>query len=258
MVCLPNTEPVIDDVAGIEFIARRAREVKATKVFCYAAVTKGLAGARADRDGPAGRDRRGRLHRRAARRRGRPGDAPRAVLRQGLRPAPGPASRGAEPRRQRRDELGRDVDAARPARHPRRRRGHHDRARPAPGRGDRRALPRRPRLDRGGDRRDPPRQGARPAGDLRHRPALLHPQRDGDRRLPHLRQDLAAAAQSRPTARRSSPGSPTAPSTRSPATTRPTTRIPSGCPSPRRRTASSGWRPCCRCRWRCTTTAGCR
>src|SRR3546814_15272454 len=28
MVGLPNTEPVIDDVAGVEFVARRAREVK--------------------------------------------------------------------------------------------------------------------------------------------------------------------------------------------------------------------------------------
>jgi dihydroorotase len=44
MVCLPNTEPVIDDVAGVEFVARRAREAKATKVFCYAAATKGMAG----------------------------------------------------------------------------------------------------------------------------------------------------------------------------------------------------------------------
>jgi dihydroorotase len=44
MVCLPNTEPVIDDVAGVEFIARRAREVRGTKVFCYAAATQGLEG----------------------------------------------------------------------------------------------------------------------------------------------------------------------------------------------------------------------
>lgn len=44
MVCLPNTEPVIDDVAGVEFVARRAREVKGTKVFCYAAATKQLEG----------------------------------------------------------------------------------------------------------------------------------------------------------------------------------------------------------------------
>jgi dihydroorotase len=44
MVCLPNTDPVIDDVSGVEFIARRAREVRATKVFCYAAATQGLEG----------------------------------------------------------------------------------------------------------------------------------------------------------------------------------------------------------------------
>ncbi|MCC7048160.1 MAG: dihydroorotase [Alphaproteobacteria bacterium] len=44
MVCLPNTEPVIDNVAGIEFIARRAREVKRAKVYAYAAATQELAG----------------------------------------------------------------------------------------------------------------------------------------------------------------------------------------------------------------------
>jgi dihydroorotase len=44
MVCLPNTEPVIDDVAGVEFIARRARETRLSKIYCYGAVTKGLVG----------------------------------------------------------------------------------------------------------------------------------------------------------------------------------------------------------------------
>lgn len=44
MVCLPNTNPVIDDVAGVEFIARRARETKRAKVYCYGALTKGLEG----------------------------------------------------------------------------------------------------------------------------------------------------------------------------------------------------------------------
>jgi dihydroorotase len=44
MVCLPNTEPVIDDVAGVEYIARRAREVRSTKIYCYAAATKSLEG----------------------------------------------------------------------------------------------------------------------------------------------------------------------------------------------------------------------
>ncbi|MGF1593471.1 MAG: dihydroorotase [Kiloniellaceae bacterium] len=44
MVALPNTEPVIDDVAGVEFIARRAREAKRVKVYTYAAVTRNLEG----------------------------------------------------------------------------------------------------------------------------------------------------------------------------------------------------------------------
>ena len=44
MVALPNTNPVIDDVNVIEFIARRAREVRSAKVFAYGAVTRGLGG----------------------------------------------------------------------------------------------------------------------------------------------------------------------------------------------------------------------
>lgn len=44
MVCLPNTEPVIDDISGVEYIARRARETKRAKIYCYGALTRGLAG----------------------------------------------------------------------------------------------------------------------------------------------------------------------------------------------------------------------
>jgi dihydroorotase len=44
MVCLPNTDPPIDDVAVLEFVARRAREVRGAKVFCYGAATRGLKG----------------------------------------------------------------------------------------------------------------------------------------------------------------------------------------------------------------------
>jgi dihydroorotase len=44
MVCLPNTDPVIDDVSGVEFIARRAREVKLVKIYCHAAITQRLEG----------------------------------------------------------------------------------------------------------------------------------------------------------------------------------------------------------------------
>ena len=44
MVSLPNTDPAVDGVAVVEFVARRAREVKMVKIFTYAAVTRGLAG----------------------------------------------------------------------------------------------------------------------------------------------------------------------------------------------------------------------
>jgi dihydroorotase len=44
MACLPDTLPPIDDPAMVEFVARRARRVRGTKVHPYAAVTKGLAG----------------------------------------------------------------------------------------------------------------------------------------------------------------------------------------------------------------------
>lgn len=44
MVCLPNTNPVIDDMSVVEFVARRARLQGLTKVYPYGAVTKGLKG----------------------------------------------------------------------------------------------------------------------------------------------------------------------------------------------------------------------
>ena len=44
MVALPNTEPPVDDVSVVEFLARRAREARLAKVHTYAAATKGLKG----------------------------------------------------------------------------------------------------------------------------------------------------------------------------------------------------------------------
>ena len=44
MVALPNTDPPVDDVSVVEFLARRAREAKLAKVHTYAAATKGLKG----------------------------------------------------------------------------------------------------------------------------------------------------------------------------------------------------------------------
>ena len=44
VVCMPNTDPVIDQIALIEFIARRARETSIVKVFPAAAITRNLGG----------------------------------------------------------------------------------------------------------------------------------------------------------------------------------------------------------------------
>ncbi|MBU2091541.1 MAG: amidohydrolase family protein, partial [Alphaproteobacteria bacterium] len=44
MVCLPNTQPVIDDQSLVEFIAREARKIGLVKIFPYAAATRGLQG----------------------------------------------------------------------------------------------------------------------------------------------------------------------------------------------------------------------
>src|SRR5277367_5460524 len=44
MVALPNTEPPVDDVSVVEFLARRAREVRLAKIHTYAAATKRMEG----------------------------------------------------------------------------------------------------------------------------------------------------------------------------------------------------------------------
>jgi len=44
MVALPNTEPAIDDVALVEFVARRSREINGVNIRTYAAATRGFKG----------------------------------------------------------------------------------------------------------------------------------------------------------------------------------------------------------------------
>lgn len=44
MVCLPNTNPPLDDEAMLEFVARRARLAGLSKVYAYGACTAGLEG----------------------------------------------------------------------------------------------------------------------------------------------------------------------------------------------------------------------
>jgi dihydroorotase len=56
MVCLPDTEPPIDDAALIEFVARRAREVRSVRIYAYGATPTapsrgGSKGARSPRSG---------------------------------------------------------------------------------------------------------------------------------------------------------------------------------------------------------------
>src|SRR6266849_7910625 len=44
MAALPNTMPPIDDVALVDFVARRARDIGLVNIHTYAAATKGLKG----------------------------------------------------------------------------------------------------------------------------------------------------------------------------------------------------------------------
>ena len=44
MACMPNTDPVIDDIALVEFIERHARETAIVRIHPIGAVTKGLGG----------------------------------------------------------------------------------------------------------------------------------------------------------------------------------------------------------------------
>lgn len=44
MICLPNTTPVIDDVALVDYLGRRARDTAQVRVHTMAALTRGLAG----------------------------------------------------------------------------------------------------------------------------------------------------------------------------------------------------------------------
>lgn len=45
LICLPDTDPAIDNISVIEFIARRARETNIVKIYAYGAITRGLEGA---------------------------------------------------------------------------------------------------------------------------------------------------------------------------------------------------------------------
>ena len=112
LVCMPDTNPPIDDPAIVDFVLRRARDTAIVNIRPAAALTKGLAGPRDDRDRPPRRGRRGRLHGRRALGRQRAGDAPRAHLCARFRRADHAPRRGSGPRRRRRHERGRARRAA--------------------------------------------------------------------------------------------------------------------------------------------------
>ena len=80
IVTMPDTDPVIDDVALVDFIGRRARDETAIRVHPMAAITKGLAGKEITEFGLLKGGRRGRLQRRPPHRDQCRGDAPRADL----------------------------------------------------------------------------------------------------------------------------------------------------------------------------------
>ena len=163
IICMPNTEPVIDEAALVDFILRRARDTPPSTSIAMAAMTKGLKGEDMTEIGLLQRSRRRRLHRRQ--------DQPRQrqVMRNGLAYAKDFGAlivhHAEDPTCARtRDERGRVRDPARPARHPPCGRDHHARARPAPRRADRRALSRRPDLlPRGSTSSAPPRHADCPS-----------------------------------------------------------------------------------------------
>ncbi len=116
MVCLPNTEPIIDDVAGVRIHRPARARDQAREDLLLRRADPGPRGQGPGGDGAAGGQRRARLHRRPQCRARRAGDAPRPHLRAQLRCAGDPASGRAGPRRRRRDEQRRAGDAPRHSR----------------------------------------------------------------------------------------------------------------------------------------------
>ena len=87
IVVMPDTEPVIDQVALVDFIQRRARDNAVVNVHVMAAMTRGLKGQDMTEIGLLQAGRRHRLHQRQDQRRQHARHAQRAALRQGLRRA---------------------------------------------------------------------------------------------------------------------------------------------------------------------------
>ena len=203
MVALPNTEPPVDDVSVVEFLARRAREVKLAKIHTYAAATKGLKGRELTEIGllaangavgftdgvKAVAD---ALVMRRLLSYARSFDQ--LVIQHPEEPSLGAAGEVTEGEIATRLGLPAITPAAEIIMVER-----DLRLVAITGARYHVAHVSTARRDRG----DPPGQGGRAAGHLRHRPALFRAERDRDRRLPDLRQIVAAVAQrERPPRRR--------------------------------------------------------
>ena len=68
MVLLPDNEPPFDDASLIEFVARRARQIKLANMYAYGALTVGLEGKELAEIGLMAEAGARRLHRRRPRR----------------------------------------------------------------------------------------------------------------------------------------------------------------------------------------------
>ncbi len=200
IVVMPDTEPVIDQVALVDFIQRRARDNAVVNVHVMAAMTRGLKGQEMTEIGLL--QRAGAI----AFTNGKSSVSNARVMRNVLLYA---KDFGAlivhhteDPHlsRGRGDELGRGGDPARAARRRQGRRDHRAGARRAPRRDHRRALSRRADQLRGEPGRGARRQGAQAARDLRRLDQPPDAQRERHRPLPHLLPPEAAAARRRKTA----------------------------------------------------------
>ena len=189
IVCMPNTEPVIDDVALVDFILRRARDTALINVHPMAAMTKGLLGAEMTEIGL--------LHEAGAIafNNGKTSIANAKVMRNVLAYAkdfgalivhhledPTLAPEGVMNEGEVATRLG--LRGA-----PSRGRDHHARARHPSRRADRRALPRGPNLGPRLARHHTRREGERHSYHLRRFHQSSHAERERHRSLPDLLQD---------------------------------------------------------------------
>ena len=145
IVCQPDTSPVIDDPAIVDFVLRRARDTAIVHVQPMAALTKGLRGEEMAEIGLLKAAGAVAFTRRREKRRQCAGHAPGADLCARFRRADRASHRGPRPGRRRRHERRRVRRPPRPLRRSEGGRDHHARARHSPRRARREPAITRPR-----------------------------------------------------------------------------------------------------------------